>query len=417
MSEPDAASPAPSPCIAGGGTAGHLLPGLAVADALVDAGVTTRPSIHFVGSERGLETTLVPAAGFPLDRAARPGHPAPALAGQRRGAVSGVVRGVLVGHRPGAPAAARGSWWCSAATPACACTVGAILWRVPIVVTEQNARAGAANRLAGRFAKAAAVPFAETDLPRAVVTGNPVRPEILAVDRAPRPRAGARARSACPHDRTVIAVFSGSLGLAPHQRGGAGAGAERWADRADLADPPRDRRPRLGRRWPAEAAASLPGAAGLRLPGGPLRGPHGPAARRRRPGRVPGRRHHGGRAGRGRACPRCSCRCPSPPATTRPPTPRRWCGPARPSWCPTPSSTPTGSWPSSTPLLGRPGPTGRHGRRRPDPRPPRRRRRGWPTWSRSTPVPEPIADAADRWRRPRPSAAGPCTWWASAAPA
>ncbi len=64
-----------------------------------------------------------------------------------------------------------------------------------MVVMEQNARAGAANRLAGRFAKAAAVPFDDTDLPRAVVTGNPVRPEILAVDRAADRDAGPRSRS------------------------------------------------------------------------------------------------------------------------------------------------------------------------------------------------------------------------------
>ena len=92
-----------------------------------------------------------------------------------------------------------------------ACTVGAVLWRVPIVVTEQNARAGAANRLAGRFAKAAAVPFPDTDLPRKVVTGNPVRPEILDVDRA-RDRDAARERARPAGRPTVIAVFSGSLG-------------------------------------------------------------------------------------------------------------------------------------------------------------------------------------------------------------
>jgi len=49
--------------VAGGGTAGHVLPGLAVAQALVDRG-HDRSSIHFVGSERGLERTLVPEAGF-----------------------------------------------------------------------------------------------------------------------------------------------------------------------------------------------------------------------------------------------------------------------------------------------------------------------------------------------------------------
>ena len=92
-----------------------------------------------------------------------------------------------------------------------ACVVGAVLWRVPIVVTEQNAKAGAANRLAGRIARASAVPFAETDLPRKVVTGNPVRAEVLAIDRVAG-RAAARADLGLPGDRTVVAVVTGSLG-------------------------------------------------------------------------------------------------------------------------------------------------------------------------------------------------------------
>ena len=126
------------------------------------------------------------------------------------------------------------------------CAIGAILWRVPMVVMEQNARAGAANRLAGRFAKAAAVPFADTDLPRAVVTGNPVRPEILAVDRAARSATPARAQLGLPPDRVVLAVFSGSLGSRRINEAVDGL-AERWADRSRPGHPPRRRRPRLGR--------------------------------------------------------------------------------------------------------------------------------------------------------------------------
>ena len=53
--------------IAGGGTAGHVLPGLAIAQALVDRGVVEgSDDVHFVGSRRGIERTLVPTAGFPL---------------------------------------------------------------------------------------------------------------------------------------------------------------------------------------------------------------------------------------------------------------------------------------------------------------------------------------------------------------
>jgi UDP-N-acetylglucosamine:LPS N-acetylglucosamine transferase len=60
--------------------------------------------------------------------------------------------------------------------------LAAVLRRVPIVVAEQNQAPGLANRLLARFAKAAAVSFPDTPLPRAVVTGNPIRAEISALD-------------------------------------------------------------------------------------------------------------------------------------------------------------------------------------------------------------------------------------------
>ena len=194
--------------VAGGGTAGHVLPGLAVARALVARGHDAE-TIHFVGSERGLESRLVPEAGFGLT--VLPGRGI-----QRRltlanvvavwGLVRAIVQGVaLVRRRRPAVVVVLGGY------ASVACVVGAVLWRVPIVVTEQNARAGAANRLAGRFAKACAVPFDETDLPRSVVTGNPVRSEVLAIDRI-EGRAAARAALDLPPDRVVVAVVTGSLG-------------------------------------------------------------------------------------------------------------------------------------------------------------------------------------------------------------
>lgn len=216
--------------IAGGGTAGHVLPGIAIAEALVARG-HARASITMVGSERGLETRLVPQSGFPF--VALPGRGI-----QRRltmtnlGAAWGLfvafVRSLALVRRlhPGVVVVLGGY----ASLP---CALAAIVWRVPIVVCEQNARAGAANRLVGRFAKAAAVPFEDTDLPRRVVTGNPVRAEILAIDRD-RDRANARDELGLPQDRTVLAVFSGSLGARSINDAVAGV-IDRWADRDDLA--------------------------------------------------------------------------------------------------------------------------------------------------------------------------------------
>ena len=215
--------------VAGGGTAGHVLPGLAVARALVDRGHDSS-SIHFVGSERGLERTLVPEAGF--DVTLLPGRGI-----QRRltleniAAVWGLLRAIAKGialvrrRRPNVVLVLGGY-------ASIACTIGAVIWRVPIIVMEQNARAGAANRLAGRFAKACAVPFVETDLPRSVVTGNPVRAEVLAIDRD-RDRASARAALGVSGDRTMIAVVTGSLGSRKVNESVFDA-VSRWSTRTDL---------------------------------------------------------------------------------------------------------------------------------------------------------------------------------------
>lgn len=216
--------------IAGGGTAGHVLPGLSVAGALVARGHDPA-SIHFVGSQRGLERDIVPAEGFPLTTL--PGRGVQRrLSWQTISAVFSIIGAVFKGIgvigrlRPRVVVVLGGY----ASVP---CTVGAIVRRVPIVVMEQNARAGAANRLAGRFAKACAVPFAETDLPRKVVTGNPVRAAVAAVDRG-ADRDTARAELGLPQERVVLAVFSGSLGAGRINRAVLDA-VPAWTDRDDLA--------------------------------------------------------------------------------------------------------------------------------------------------------------------------------------
>jgi undecaprenyldiphospho-muramoylpentapeptide beta-N-acetylglucosaminyltransferase len=195
--------------VAGGGTAGHVLPALAVGRALVERGHPAR-SIHYVGSRRGIEARLVPAAGFEVTLL--PGRGIERrLSRANLGAVPGLAVAVgrsvrLVARRRPAVVLSVGGY---AGLPA---ALAAVMLRVPLIVAESNAVPGAANRLAGRFAAAAAVAFAGTALPRAVVTGNPVRPEVLAVDRSPAGRRAARAELDLPPDRSVVAVFGGSLG-------------------------------------------------------------------------------------------------------------------------------------------------------------------------------------------------------------
>jgi UDP-N-acetylglucosamine--N-acetylmuramyl-(pentapeptide) pyrophosphoryl-undecaprenol N-acetylglucosamine transferase len=92
------------------------------------------------------------------------------------------------------------------------CAFAATLFRIPLVLSEQNAVPTATHRLVGRFAVASAVPYEGTPLPHPVVTGNPVRPEILAVDASDRGRREARRAFGLPEDGVVVAAFGGSLG-------------------------------------------------------------------------------------------------------------------------------------------------------------------------------------------------------------
>lgn len=215
--------------VAGGGTAGHTLPGIAIARALVARGHDPA-TIHFVGSERGSEARLVPQAGFGVTLL-------PGRGIQRRltfanvTAVWGLLRALVHAfslmrrHRP-AVVVAMGGY---ASVP---CALAAVALRVPIVVAEQNAVPGAANRLTARFAKVAAVSFPGTALPRAVVTGNPVRPEVLAVDRD-RDRPRAREALQIAEGQRVLLVFGGSLGSLRINEAVVGALTE-WLPRREL---------------------------------------------------------------------------------------------------------------------------------------------------------------------------------------
>ena len=163
--------------ITGGGTAGHLMPGLAIARAVVDRGlVEDAGSVHLVGSRRGVESELVPSTEFGLSllpgrglrRSFTPGNLV-SIAGLFIACLRSVYLVLRLAPRV---VVATGGYAC---VP---CGLAAVALRVPLIVAEQNAVPGAASRLLSRFAQVAAVSFPGTDLPRAVMTGNPVRPEV-----------------------------------------------------------------------------------------------------------------------------------------------------------------------------------------------------------------------------------------------
>lgn len=195
--------------VAGGGTGGHAVPAVAIGRALVERGHPPG-SVHFVGSQRGIEGRMAPAAGFAITLLPGRGI-ARRLSWSNVGAVAGLLAAVV-----------RATWLLLRLRPSVvisvggyasvACSVAAVLLRIPLVVAEQNAVPGLANRLAGRFARVSAVSFPCTPMPKAVLTGNPVRPEILAADRTPAGMTAAREALGLPGDYRVIAVAGGSLG-------------------------------------------------------------------------------------------------------------------------------------------------------------------------------------------------------------
>jgi len=190
--------------IAGGGTGGHLYPGIAVAREWLarfpDA------VISFAGTARGIEARVIPREGFPLDVIRSSGLKGKSLADRARGAWL-VPLGVadawrLISSRQPDLVIGVGGY---SSGPV---VLAAALRRIPTMLLEQNAVPGLTNRLLARVVRAAAVTFASTARffgPKAFVSGNPVRPEFLA---SGRPRGDADDAATV----TRVLVFGGSQG-------------------------------------------------------------------------------------------------------------------------------------------------------------------------------------------------------------
>lgn len=206
--------------LAGGGTAGHVEPALAVADALSAAhpGV----GIAALGTARGLETRLVTERGYEL-RLVTP-VPLPRRLNldllrlpmrvrrsvrETRAVLEAVDADVVVGF---------GGY---VAVPAYLAARG----RVPVVVHEANARAGLANRLGARWARRVLAAVTGSGLAHAEVVGMPLRASITGLDRSAL-RAEARAHFGLAGDARVLLVFGGSQGAVSINRAVSAAAAD-----------------------------------------------------------------------------------------------------------------------------------------------------------------------------------------------
>ena len=196
----------PSVVVAGGGSAGHISPAMATADALCRLRPDAR--ITALGTARGLETTLVPARGYrlelipPVPLPRKPSPDALRLPLRVRRAVRR-VREIL--DEVGADVVVGFGGY--VALPAYLAARG----RVPIVVHEANAHAGLANRVGARLADRVAVAVPACGLPRAEVVGVPLGRAITGLDRAAL-RGMARAHFGLDPDAPTLLVFGGSQG-------------------------------------------------------------------------------------------------------------------------------------------------------------------------------------------------------------
>jgi UDP-N-acetylglucosamine--N-acetylmuramyl-(pentapeptide) pyrophosphoryl-undecaprenol N-acetylglucosamine transferase len=184
--------------LAGGGTGGHVIPALAIAHELqkrYDA------EALFIGTARGIETRLVPAAGFPL-RLVQVGALNQVSLKTRLKTLFDLpravwhARGILTEFRPDVVIGVGGY----ASGPA---MLAAVLKRIPTLAFEPNVVPGFANRVVARMVSGAAVHFEETAryFPRAEVTGVPVREAFFEIAGKPT-----------GNDKPTLLVFGGSQG-------------------------------------------------------------------------------------------------------------------------------------------------------------------------------------------------------------
>ena len=194
----------PRVVIAGGGTGGHLYPGIAIAREIL----ARRPEavVTFAGTARGIETKVVPREGFQLDLLR--------IAGLKGRSATAAVRGIAL-----LPLSFADAWGIiSRRRPDLVIGVGgyasgpvvmlAALRGIPTLLAEQNAVPGLTNRILSRVVSAAAVTFDSTVTffgRRGFVAGNPVRPEFFAADHADLTESS-------PDRKARVLIFGGSQG-------------------------------------------------------------------------------------------------------------------------------------------------------------------------------------------------------------
>ena len=200
--------------ITGGGTSGHVIPALAIAELLQDGGVS-KDQLHFVGSTNGIETTLVPPTGISMSLLT--------VQGFGRGLSPRALKQNIRTFRVLRNASRHAERLLSSLRPSVVVSVGgyasvpatraAKKLNIPVVTVSYDRLPGLATRLQARSASGVAVAYLPSKLKNASLTGAPVRRVLRNLDLSST-RTDARTRLSIPIDRKVICITGGSLGSA-----------------------------------------------------------------------------------------------------------------------------------------------------------------------------------------------------------
>lgn len=204
--------------LAGGGSAGHTSPLIATAEEL--RALVPGVRLTAVGTARGLENQVIPAAGLPLQLippVPMPRKPSPDLLKLPMRLRRAINESAAILDEVGADVVLGFGGYVS--TPV---YLAARKRKIPVVIHEQNVLPGLANKIAARFARVVAVSFADTPLPRAQPIGLPLRAAITQLDR-PAVRAEARATFGLHPDLPTLLVSGGSQGAQQINRAVLGA--------------------------------------------------------------------------------------------------------------------------------------------------------------------------------------------------
>jgi UDP-N-acetylglucosamine--N-acetylmuramyl-(pentapeptide) pyrophosphoryl-undecaprenol N-acetylglucosamine transferase len=209
-------APAPTTyaVITGGATSGHVVPALSIIELLVEAG-HPRETLVYVGSDRGVETTLVPQTGIAcvflsvdglqrgmsLAKIKRNLRMLPTMMRATQSATQ-----VLVQHRPCVVVSVGGY----VSAPICR---AARHLKIPVVTCSYDSKPGMATKMQARYAATVAVAHMPSTLRRAQLTGAPVRAELRHLDRGAA-REASRIRLDFSADAKLVVVMGGSLGSA-----------------------------------------------------------------------------------------------------------------------------------------------------------------------------------------------------------